>query len=202
MDRTWQSAEYDSWFVPYHQEVLRAYQSHFCLRVIAEDRGFQSDVSDIQTETEQICQAELREWGNCRACQRFPEVFCGNRGWLTPHAALHLPPLCARYDDVPGETFQNNIYNVNNAYNMHKVDKHIIVYLPSFAPIYSIQFPCKALHHRQQCRIRFRCSKSDQEPSLCHCCPSRPQQRPHHPLPGTAWLHKGAGTPPYSRNES
>ena len=38
-------------FVPYHQEVLRAHQSHFCLRVIAEDPGFQSDVSDIQTET-------------------------------------------------------------------------------------------------------------------------------------------------------
>jgi hypothetical protein len=52
-DRTWQSSEYDSWFVPYHQEVLRAHQSHFCLRVIAEDGGFQSDVSDIQTETEQ-----------------------------------------------------------------------------------------------------------------------------------------------------
>jgi hypothetical protein len=51
MDMTWQSAEYDSWFVPYHQEVLRAHQSHFCLRAIAEDRGFQSDVSDIQTET-------------------------------------------------------------------------------------------------------------------------------------------------------
>ena len=38
-------------FVPYHQEVRRAHQSHFCLRVIAEDPGFQSDVSDIQTET-------------------------------------------------------------------------------------------------------------------------------------------------------
>ena len=59
MDRTWHSAEYDNWFVPYHQEELRAHQSHFCLRVIAEDGGFQSDVSDIQTETEQICQAEL-----------------------------------------------------------------------------------------------------------------------------------------------
>ena len=57
MDRTWQSAEYDKWFVPYHQEVLSAHQSHFCLRAIAEDRGFQSDVSDIQTETEQIYQA-------------------------------------------------------------------------------------------------------------------------------------------------
>ncbi len=40
-------------FVPYHQEVIRAHQSHFCLRVITEDGGFQSDVSDIQTETEQ-----------------------------------------------------------------------------------------------------------------------------------------------------
>ncbi len=50
MDRTWQSAEYDICFVPYHQEVLRAHQSHFCLRVFAEDRGFQSDVSDIQQE--------------------------------------------------------------------------------------------------------------------------------------------------------
>ena len=59
MDRTWQSSEYDSWFVPYHQEVIRAHQSHFCLRAIAEDRGFQRDVSDNQTETEQICQAEL-----------------------------------------------------------------------------------------------------------------------------------------------
>ena len=29
------------------------------MRAIAEDRGFQSDVSDIQTETEQTCQAEL-----------------------------------------------------------------------------------------------------------------------------------------------
>ena len=47
--------------VPYHQEVLCAHQSHFCLRVTAEDPGFQSDVSDIQTETEQICQAEQRE---------------------------------------------------------------------------------------------------------------------------------------------
>ena len=103
MVRTGQSAEYYSWIVPYHQEVLRAHQSHFCLRAIAEDRGFQSDVSDIQTETEQICQAVLREWGNCRACQRFPDVFCGIRVRHTPHAALHLPPLCARYDDVPGE---------------------------------------------------------------------------------------------------
>ena len=77
MDRNWQSSEYDICFVPYHQEVLHAHQSHFCLRVIAEDGGFQSDVSDIQTETEQICQAELRECGNCRACQRFPDVFCG-----------------------------------------------------------------------------------------------------------------------------
>ncbi len=53
MDSTWQSAENDICFVPYHQEVLRAHQSHFCLRVIAKDGGFQSDVSDIQTETEQ-----------------------------------------------------------------------------------------------------------------------------------------------------
>ncbi len=75
MDSTWQSAEIDICFVPYHQEVLRAHQSHFCPRVIVEDRGFQSDVSDIQTETEQICQAELREWGNCRACQRFSDGF-------------------------------------------------------------------------------------------------------------------------------
>ncbi len=66
MDRSWQSAEDDKWFVPYHEQVLRAHESHFCLRAIAEDRGFQSDVSDIQTETEQICQTELREWGNCR----------------------------------------------------------------------------------------------------------------------------------------
>ncbi len=64
MVRTGQSAEYYSWIVPYHQEVLRAHQSHFCLQAIGEDRGFQSDVSDIRTETEQICQAELREWGN------------------------------------------------------------------------------------------------------------------------------------------
>ncbi len=66
MDRSWQSAEDDKWFVPYHEHVLRAHKKHFCLRAIAEDRGFQSDVSDIQTETEQICQAELREWDNCR----------------------------------------------------------------------------------------------------------------------------------------
>ena len=90
-------------FVPYHQEVLRAHQSHFCLRVIAEDPGFQSDVSDIQTETEQICQAEQREWGNCPTCQRSPDGFCGNPGHHSPHAALRLPPTCARYDDVPGK---------------------------------------------------------------------------------------------------
>ncbi len=59
MVRTGQSAKYYSWFVPYHQEVLRAHQSHFFLRVIEEDGGFESDVSDIQTETKQICQAEL-----------------------------------------------------------------------------------------------------------------------------------------------
>ncbi len=45
-------------FVPYHQEVLHTHQSHFCLLVIAEDPGFLSDVSDIQTEIKQICQAE------------------------------------------------------------------------------------------------------------------------------------------------
>jgi hypothetical protein len=84
-------------FVPYHQEVLRAHQSHFCLQVIAEDRGFQSDVSDIQTETEQICQAEQREWGNCPTCQRSPDGFCGNPGHLTPHAASasHQSPHAA-----------------------------------------------------------------------------------------------------------
>ena len=49
MDSTWQCTENDICFVPYHQEVLCAHQSHFCLRVIAEDGGFQSDVSDIQT---------------------------------------------------------------------------------------------------------------------------------------------------------
>ena len=59
--RTGQSAEHYSWFVPYHQEVLRAHQSHFGLRATAEDRGFQIDVSEIRTETEQICQAVLRE---------------------------------------------------------------------------------------------------------------------------------------------
>ncbi len=59
MVRTGQSTEYYSWFVPYHQEVLHAHQSHFCLRVIEEDGGFESNVSDIQTETEQICEAEL-----------------------------------------------------------------------------------------------------------------------------------------------
>ena len=137
--RTGQSAEHYSWFVPYHQEVLRAHQSHFCLRAIAEDRGFQSDVSDIQTETEQICQAVLREWGNCQSGQSSLDVsvFCGNRGWHTPHAALHLPPLCARYDDEPGETFHVNMHNKYNAYNAHNVNKHIIGYLPSFAPIYA-----------------------------------------------------------------
>ena len=83
--------------------LLRAHQSHFCLRVIAEDPGFRSDVSDIQTETEQICQAEQREWGNCPTCQRSPDGFCGNPGHHSPHAALCLPPTCAQYDDVPGK---------------------------------------------------------------------------------------------------
>ena len=96
-------------------------------------------MSDIQTETEQICQAVLREWGNCRAGQRSLDVFCGNRGWHTPHAALHLPPLCAQYDDEPGETFHVNMHNKYNAYNAHNVNKHIIGYLPSFAPIYADQ---------------------------------------------------------------
>jgi hypothetical protein len=59
MVRTGQSTEYYSWFVPYHQEVLHAHQSHFCLLVIEDDGGFERDVSNIQTETEQICQAEL-----------------------------------------------------------------------------------------------------------------------------------------------
>ena len=95
MVRTGQSAEYYSWIVSYHQEVLRAHQSHFGLRATAEDRGFQIDVSEIRTETEQICQAVLREWGNCQAGQRSLDVFCGNRGWHTPHAAPHLRPLCA-----------------------------------------------------------------------------------------------------------
>ncbi len=61
MYKTWNHAEYGICFVPYHQEVLCAHQSHFCLRVILEDLGFQSDVRDTQTETKRICQAELRE---------------------------------------------------------------------------------------------------------------------------------------------
>ena len=143
-----------------------------------------------------------REWGNRPTCQRFPDGSCGNPGRQTPHAALRLPPMCVRYDDVPGERIQIFIYNTDNVYNMHKVEKHKIVYSPSSAPIYSIQFPCTALHRRQQFWIRFRCSKSDLEPMLCRCCPSRPQRWPLHPLPGTAWHHKGPETPPYSRNES
>ncbi len=91
-------AEYYSWVVPYHQEVLRAHQSHFCLRAIAEGPGAQSDVSDIQTETKQIYQAELTEWGNCRACQRFPDVFCGNSA-----NTLH----------------NNNMYKGYNNHNLH-----------------------------------------------------------------------------------
>ena len=82
--------------------MLRARQNHFCRRAIAEDRGFQSDASDIRTETEQICQAELREWGNRPTGQRFPDGFCGSPRRQTPHAALRLPPMFARYDDVPG----------------------------------------------------------------------------------------------------
>ncbi len=80
MDRTGQSTEFYSWFVPYHQEVLSAHQSHFCLRTIAsaEDQGFQSDVSDIQIETEQICQAELREWGNCRTYIKYRNINCNS----------------------------------------------------------------------------------------------------------------------------
>jgi hypothetical protein len=45
--------------------------------------------------------------------------------------------LCARYDDEPGETFHVNMHNKYNAYNAHNVNKHIIGYLPSFAPIYA-----------------------------------------------------------------
>ena len=83
--------------------MLSAHQSHICLGVIPEDRGFQSNVRDTQTETEQNCQAELREWGNCPTCQRYPDGFCGNPGSQIPHAALLLPPMYARYDDVPEE---------------------------------------------------------------------------------------------------
>ena len=61
MERTCKRAEYDICFAPPHRiELLSAHQSHFCLRVIAEDQGFQSDVSDIQRKCDQICQAELR----------------------------------------------------------------------------------------------------------------------------------------------
>ena len=126
--------------------MLRAHQSHFCLRVIAEDPGFQSDVSDIQTETEQICQAELREWGNRPTCQRFPEGSCGNPGCQTPRAALRLPPTCAHMTTNLGKEMNYNVKNTDNVFNMHNVDKHKNVYSPSSAPIYSIQSPCKALH--------------------------------------------------------
>ncbi len=34
-------------FVLNHQAVFRAHQSHFCLRVIAEDRGFQNVTDNI-----------------------------------------------------------------------------------------------------------------------------------------------------------
>ena len=90
-----ESAEYAICFVLYHREELSAHQSHFYLRVIPEDRGFQSDVSDIQTETKQICQAALREWGNHPTYQRFPDGSCSNPERHPPHAALSLPPMCA-----------------------------------------------------------------------------------------------------------
>ena len=39
---------------------------------------------------------------------------------------------------------------------------------PLPAPKYSILSPYTALHHRQQCRTQFRCSRSDQEPTSRH----------------------------------
>ncbi len=105
--------------------MLRAHQSHFCLRVILEDRGFQSDVRDTQTETEQICQAELREWGNCPTCQRYPDGFRGNPGLQILYAALRLPPMYAQYDDEPEKS--NVDIKCNNEYNIYKCHNSDII---------------------------------------------------------------------------
>ncbi len=56
-------------YVPYHPEVLRAHQNHFCLRVRREDRGFQIDERETRTETLQTYQAEQRECHMCPTCQ-------------------------------------------------------------------------------------------------------------------------------------
>ena len=172
--------------VPYHLEVLHAHQNHFCLRVRRGDRGFQIDERETRTETLQTCQAEQRECHTCPTCQHFPAWFCGNQGHRIPHAGPRRPPMCAQCDDVPVIEC-NNQYNVINVYNLHKCyNIYSMKISPLHAPIYSIQSPYTAPHHRQQSWTPFRCSRSDQAPMPCRCYQSRFQRRHPHPLSGTA----------------
>ncbi len=203
MDRTWQSAEYDICFVPYHQEVLRAHQSHFCLRVIAEDRGFQSDVSEIQTETEQIRQAELRENGVIAELASVSlmdfAVIEGVKPPMLPSASHHCVHDMTTYR---GKDFKIvYIMQIMHIIYIRSIKIKQFTYLH---PLPCIQFNSHARPFIISSNVGFDSGvpKAIRSHRLCHCCPSRPQQWPLHPLPGTAWLHKGAETPPYSRNES
>ncbi len=92
--------------------MLRAHQSHFCLRVFAEDGGFQSDVSDIQTETEQICQAE-RHHALLGTCHVMTILYA-------------LSAFYLRYEKAPLMTLL--LQTGNNVYN---VTKHAIKYWTS-----------------------------------------------------------------------
>jgi hypothetical protein len=62
-------------------------------------------VSDIQTETEQICQAELREWGNCRTL------------------LYALSEFYTHYDKAPLMTLL-----LQTGHNVYNVTKHVIKY--------------------------------------------------------------------------
>jgi len=99
--------------------VLCAHQSHFCLLVTAEGRGFQIDEHETQTETLQICQAELRECHKCPTCSISMPDFAVIKGIESPM----LAPAADQCVHNVTTYLENNEDNVFNEYNKHNFNK-------------------------------------------------------------------------------
>jgi hypothetical protein len=141
MERSCQNAEYVICFVPYHQEVLSVHQSHFCLRVIVQDQGFQSDLNDIQRESKRICQ----NWQNWVISQ-LASVSLMDFALIQDVNSPMLPSasdLCMHnMTTYLGEEFKSNIcneYSVNNIHNVYNHKTANVLLSARTAPIYFIR---------------------------------------------------------------
>jgi hypothetical protein len=81
-------------FSPYHLQARSAHQSHCDWRATAEDRGFQIEKHETQTETWQIYLAAQREWDRYPTLLDFSTIKGIETAMLatTSHQCVHQVP--------------------------------------------------------------------------------------------------------------